>query len=96
MIGLFSVMNMDIPSIPNIDISSIMNMIGPLIGNLLKSIAGMANQLGSAIYPQNPTLALLAIAVVAAFLLKDKLSGGIMFIIIAMLLWLIMSGKVIV
>lgn len=76
------------------DISSITTMIGPILSSLIHSISDMAMQLGTAVFPSNPTLALLAIAGVSAFLLKDKLNGGVMFIALAVLLYIILSGNV--
>ena len=80
--------------IPNFDIGQIFNMIWPIVQGILKGIASFANSIGTAIFPSQPQLAIIGVALIGAFLLKDKLSGGLMFIILAILIWLIASGSV--
>jgi hypothetical protein len=76
------------------DISGIINMIVPLLSGLIQSVSGYAMQIGTMIFPQSPGLALVVISFVVAFLLKDKLSGGMMYVLLALMLFLVLSGGI--
>lgn len=76
--------------IPNFDMTGIINLIKSLLGGLSSTVYSIA----SMIWPDNPTLVIIVGAIVIAYMIKDKVSGLTLFAIIAVLVYLILTGGV--
>lgn len=76
--------------IPNIDLSPIFN----ILKSILSYITNMATQIVSMIFPTNTVLGMLIISGIIVFLMKDKISGWFLYLVLIAFMYLILSGGI--